>query len=152
MALAHFTRTIHYIQFISLFCSNRTKHRARGGVEQIICRFADPQDTGMKAIKNSCVFYSSNNNQQSNSFEKYRLQHIPNKQGWESISSRFPSRVDSSFRAFFSSTKRIYWCLSNERLLTFKFTKINESVLRSSEFENAALFRLRSTIRLPHAR
>jgi len=95
MALAHFTRTIHYIQFISLFCSNRTKHRARGGVEQIICRFADPQDTGMKAIKNTCVFYSSNNNQQSNSCEKYRLQHIPNKQGWESISRRWESRVDS---------------------------------------------------------
>ncbi len=48
--------------------------------------------------------------------------------------------IDSSFRAFFSSTKRIYWCLSNERLLTFKFMKINESVLRSSEFEDAALF------------
>lgn len=49
--------TISYIQFISLFHSNRTKYRARGGVEQIICRFADPQDTGMKIMRNIYIIY-----------------------------------------------------------------------------------------------
>lgn len=54
--------TISCIQFIILFHSNRTKYRARGGVEQIICRFADPQDTGMKIINNVIIYYLHSHN------------------------------------------------------------------------------------------
>ncbi len=74
----------------------------------------------------------------------------------ESIPSR---RIDSSFRAFFSSTMLIYWCLSRGGLHPTKAEhisihenklKVKESVLRSSEFEDTA-FQLRSTIHLPPA-